>query len=501
MISKKTFLLVLFILLKFVMQHFLINSSYDLHRDEYLHLDQANHLAWGYESVPPFTAWISYLILKLGNAVFWVKFFPALFGACTIIVVWKTIETLNGGLFALCLGAIAVSFSVLPRINILYQPNSFDILSWTFLFYTLICYIKTRHSKWLYIAAISFSLGFLNKYNIAFLIAALLPAILFTNARILFLNKHLYFSMALSLLLVAPNLVWQYHHNFPVIHHMKELAETQLVNVQRTDFLKEQLLYFFNSIFLLILAFVAFFTYPPFKKYRFIFWCYVFTITIFLCLKGKPYYVIGVYPVLLGFGAVYLELLTRNDRKKWLRPVTILIPLILFVPAIKKMFPVVSPADIAAESKKSGMHRWEDGKEYLLPQDYADMLGWRELAEKTDNAYRSLNDKNHTLILCDNYGQAGAINYYSRQDIHAVSLNADYINWFILDSAILHVVSIKEKADDLSREKNLFDSVTLTGKVENKYARENGTVIFVLSSPKVNINELLRQEIKKRKVY
>ncbi|MBO9683803.1 MAG: glycosyltransferase family 39 protein, partial [Flavisolibacter sp.] len=102
--TKKNFILLGFILLKFLLQYALINPYYDLHRDEYLHLDQANHLAWGYLSVPPVTSWIAWIIQLLGNSIFWVKFFPALFGALTVLVVWKTIEELKGNLFALVLG-------------------------------------------------------------------------------------------------------------------------------------------------------------------------------------------------------------------------------------------------------------------------------------------------------------------------------------------------------------------------------------------------------------
>src|SRR5690606_234240 len=97
-------------------------------RDEYLHLDLGQHLAWSYLSVPPVTSWISYIIYLLGNSIFWVKFFPALFGALTILVIWKTIEELKGNLFALVLGATCILFSALLRLNTLYQPNSLDVL-------------------------------------------------------------------------------------------------------------------------------------------------------------------------------------------------------------------------------------------------------------------------------------------------------------------------------------------------------------------------------------
>src|SRR6478735_10558198 len=97
--TKKTLILLGFVLLKFLLQYILFNPYYDLHRDEYLHLDQANHLAWGYLSVPPVTSWISYIIQLLGNSLFLIRFFPALFGALTIVLVWKAIQELNGNLF------------------------------------------------------------------------------------------------------------------------------------------------------------------------------------------------------------------------------------------------------------------------------------------------------------------------------------------------------------------------------------------------------------------
>jgi len=107
---KNTLILFTFICAKFYLQYILIDSGYDLHRDEYLHLDQAHHLAWGYTSVPPFTSWISSLIYLLGNSVFWIKFFPTLFGALTIVIVWQSVKALNGNLFALVLGATSVLF-------------------------------------------------------------------------------------------------------------------------------------------------------------------------------------------------------------------------------------------------------------------------------------------------------------------------------------------------------------------------------------------------------
>lgn len=43
-----------------------------------MHLNFADHLAWGYFSVPPFIGGVAYCLKLLGNDPFWVHLFPAL---------------------------------------------------------------------------------------------------------------------------------------------------------------------------------------------------------------------------------------------------------------------------------------------------------------------------------------------------------------------------------------------------------------------------------------
>ncbi|WP_159467575.1 glycosyltransferase family 39 protein [Dyadobacter sp. 3J3] len=499
--AKKTFILCLFITLKFVLQYLVISPEYELHRDEFIHIDQGKHLAWGYLSVPPFTSWTAYLILLFGNSVFWVKFFPALFGILTLIIVWKAIEDLGGNLFALILGATAVTFSVILRMNMLYQPNSADILFWTLLYYSLLKYINSEDNKWLYVMGLALGFAFLNKYNIMFLVLGLLPALALSDQRKIFKNKHLYFSAGLALLVVSPNIIWQYQHHYPVIHHMKLLTKTQLVNVNRLDFIKEQFLFFIGSLFIILAAFLSFFKYEPFRKYLVFFWSFVFTLSIFIYLRAKGYYAIGLYPIFLAFGSVYLERIL-TARLLWIRYVALLIILLLFIPLLQIGFPVKSPADIANNPEKFkalGLLRWEDGKDHQLPQDYADMQGWKELAEKVDADYEKIEDKRHTLVLCDNYGQAGAINFYSKfKNIRAVTMNADYIDWIPLDEEIKNVILVQNADDDdkeRKKEQPLFRKVAMTGKIENQYARERGTIIYILLDAKVSINKILKGDI------
>lgn len=499
--KQKYSVLFFFLACKFIIHFFLIDAVYDLHRDEYLHLDQANHLAWGYTSVPPVTSWISYLIKLLGNGLFWVKFFPVLFGALTIFVVWKTIDELKGNLFAFILGTGCITFSTLFRLNILYQPNSLDALCWTLCYFLLLKYLNSHAVKWLFYLAIAFAFGFLNKYNIGFLLLGLVPALLVSAQRKIFLEKKLYLAALLALILISPNLIWQYQEGFPVVKHMRELADTQLVHVERWGFLKAQFFFFFGTFIVIILGLLGLVAYAPFKKYSVFFSSFLFTLAVFLLLKAKDYYAIGLYPVYFAFGSVYLASLLENRVGRVLKPICILLSLLFYVPVYRITFPNKTPEYIATHSekyKRLGMLRWEDGKEYALPQDFADMLGWKELARKVDSVYAQIPDKEHTLVLCDNYGQAGAINYYSKKGVKATSFSADYINWFDLSKPYKNLIRVKysgEKERELQQTSAFFETGKLVDSVENSYAREHGTLIFSFREAKVDINKRIRDEI------
>ncbi|MFH7017058.1 glycosyltransferase family 39 protein [Flavobacterium sp. FlaQc-47] len=505
--TKKTIILIGFILFKFVLQYLLISPEYDLQRDEYLHLDQAHHLAWGYLSVPPVTSWISYLIFLLGNSVFWIRFVPALFGALTLLIVWKTIKVLKGNLYALVLGATCILFSSLLRINMLYQPNSLDVLCWTAFYYVIIQYISTEKPKWLFIGAILFAFGFLNKYNILFLLIGLLPALILSDQRKVFTEKKLYFALILGLVLILPNLLWQYNNQFPIVHHMKVLSQTQLVNVDRLGFLKEQILFFIGSFFVILAALYALLFYKPFAKFKLFFASIIFTLVVFIYLKAKAYYAIGLYPVYIAFGAAFLSQILQTGWKRYLKPVFIILPLLFFIPMYYLSFPNKSPEYIVnhpEKYKKLGMLRWEDGKDHDLPQDFADMLGWKELARKTDSVYALMPNTEKTLVLCDNYGQAGAINYYTKKGIKAVSFNADYVNWFNLNIQYKNLIRIKtheEHNNEFKETSPYFESSKIAGEVTNKYAREYQTIIYVFTNAKININKRIEDEIKQEKSY
>jgi 4-amino-4-deoxy-L-arabinose transferase-like glycosyltransferase len=220
---KGYWILILLVFIKLILQYVVVNPVYELHRDEFLHLDQAKHLAFGFISVPPFTSLVSRIIFLFGGDLFWIRFFPALFGALTLVFVWLIVESAGGGLYAKILASAALLFSPLLRINILFQPNSFDILIWTVIFYLLIRFIQSEKPLWLYLTVIIAAIGLYNKYNLVFLMSGLLISMLLTEKRKILGSHSFWKAILLGILLFLPNIIWQIVNHFPAAEHMKVL--------------------------------------------------------------------------------------------------------------------------------------------------------------------------------------------------------------------------------------------------------------------------------------
>lgn len=495
-------LLIVFIAIKMVVQLLIVNPIYELHRDEFLYLDQARHISFGFISVPPLSSIISALIFSFGGGMFWVRFFPALFGALTMIFAWLTIEVLGGKAYSKVLVSCALLFSIYMRLNILYQPNAFDILAWTAAFYFFIRYIRSAENKWIIFLMLTFVFGFYNKYNIVFLLAGLLLGVLLTKHRNIFSKKSFYFSLVVGLILILPNILWQISNNFPVIHHMMALKSTQLNYTSTSGFIVEQFLFMSGSLLVLIAAFVGLFFYRKFEDYRVIGFVYLIVITIFILLKAKGYYALGLYPVLLVFGGIFLESTLKGFWKKFAFGILILGNLVSFLYIYDIMLPVKNPEDIIANKEKFerfGLLRWNNGKNYNIPQDFADMLGWREMSEKALIAYKSIpaEEKEQTIIFCDNYGQAGSLNYYNRNKMpEAYSASTDYIFWIPRIKVIKNVLFVGEKPGHEIQ--SMFKRVELVGVVENEFAIENKTGIYLLSGANANFTNIFYRLMDKR---
>lgn len=495
-------ILLLLILAKFILQYAMVNPIYELHRDEFLYLDQAFHPAAGYISVPPFTSWVAAVIHLLGGGLFWIRFFPALFGVLTIIMIWFIAEELDGGLSAKVIASVLFIFSPFARMNILFHPNAFDILIWTIIFYTFIKFIRSQDNKWLLLSGVVSAVAIYNKYTTFFLILGLLIGILLSFQKKILTNKYFYLAVVVCTLLILPNIIWQVSNDLPVIYHMKALNNKQLINNSYIEFLIAQPSFLMFGSFLVIAALWSFIFYKPFREFQFIGCTFFAVILLFTFSRAKSYYALGLYPVLLAFGCTYLERIFKKS-KVAIFSVLGLTSIITFFFLGPYIMPYHSPDYIAKNQKfynKMGLLDWEDGSKRQLPQDFANMIGWKELATKTLGIYKQIQDdeKKSTLIFCDNYGLAGAVNYYNRGYMpEAYSLGTDYIFWIPKYPVIKNIIWIGPEPDNATQ--NLFNNVQVKDEIENKYAEEYGIRIYLLSQPKTDITSIFYNMIAEKK--
>ncbi|MEJ7681458.1 MAG: glycosyltransferase family 39 protein [Segetibacter sp.] len=212
---------------------------------------------------------------------------------------------MGGKSFAQFIAGICLITGAYLRVHFLFQPNFLEIFFWTLSAYYIVRYINTEKAKYIYCLCISLALGWLSKYSVAFFAFGIFVGLLLTKSRNLFASKHLYLAALLALLIITPNLLWQYNHKWPVVHHMKELRETQLLYIKPFDFFKNQLLMHLPYFFVWFGGLVWLLFFPTGKPYRILAWIYITVIVLLTVSNGKDYYTLGAYPMLLpqaGFG-------------------------------------------------------------------------------------------------------------------------------------------------------------------------------------------------------
>jgi 4-amino-4-deoxy-L-arabinose transferase-like glycosyltransferase len=155
----------------------------------------------------------------LGGSFFWIKFWPGLFGALTLIVTASIAKELGGKLFARFIAGLGILFSAYMRIHFLFQPNFPEIFFWTLSAYYLIRYINTQQNKYLYLLVFALALGWWSKYSVLFFSVSTVLSILFTKHRTILTKKHFWLATLLGIIFILPNIFWQYFHKFPLIRH------------------------------------------------------------------------------------------------------------------------------------------------------------------------------------------------------------------------------------------------------------------------------------------
>lgn len=129
-----------------------------------------------------------------------------------------------------------------------------------------------------------------------------------------------------------------------------------------------------------------------------------------IALHAKPYYPVGAYPLLFAAGAVTIEAAIRHAAARG--AITAAIALFAAI-AVPFAVPILPVERFAAYQTVIGIAPKIQEKRALgvLPQHYADMFGWTELAQLVGRAYQSLpeEERRQAVFLANNYGEAAAI--------------------------------------------------------------------------------------------
>jgi hypothetical protein len=498
-------LLILVLALISISIHLFVINNLEYHRDELLYFSLGLHPAAGYATVPPLIGWIAWLMETLfGYSVFAVRLFPALLSGAMIFLAASMVKELGGSQYAAFLAALGLLISnFFLRTFSLYMPVFIDIFLWTLCIYLIIKYINSKKGKFLLIFGIIAGIALLNKYLVGLLFAGIIIIIPFTEHREVFSKKMFWAGIVAGFIIFLPNLIWQVSKGFPVFHHITELYDTQLVHMDYSLFLKEQLLMPITGTVFTIPGLIFLLLNKKIKKFRFLGFLTIFIIASLMILKGKSYYTLGIFPLLIISGAVAYG---HWIKKIWLRVVFPMVLVLLTIPVIPFGIPVYNQAGLIKYFKvledKYGIdvgRRFEDGSIHSLPQDYADMLGWEELTCITNKAYRMIGDNKACFIYCENYGQAGAITIIGKRYglPEAISFNESFRYWIPekFDPEITSFIYINRKlGEDIQR---LFGRISLVGKISNPDAREYGTSVYLCENPLISFNQFWSERLKR----
>lgn len=496
--------ILLFVALKVILNLFAI-SHFGFQRDELLHLALGDHLAWGYKEVPPFIALLGSINTSiLGGSVFATRIFSTVAAG---LIIWFTgliTVELGGRRFAITLACLSLICSpAFLASDYLFQPVVFDQLWWVLAVYLAVKYINTSSIKYLYLIGIVTGGGLLTKYTMGFFALALVIGLLLTKQRRLLLNRHFWFAMLIALVIFLPTMLWEYNHHFPFFTHMGQLRKSQLQYVKSSDFIVQQLLV--NGVAVILWVTGFFFLLFAFKlrKYQFLAFAYLAVFLFLLEMNGKSYYLFGAYPMLFAAGAYGFERWIKNAALRTIVTLVFTLPVVRVAPILLPVLPLnTTLAYFDHVNQKYPFLRfistWGDRKVHRTSQDYADMFGWDEITSKVDSAYKTLtpDQQKHTIILADNYGEAGAIHHYGKQyhlpDV--ICLNSSFALWSPTSIANADfIIYIDDNNNVTTKVGALAASYKKTGQVDNPLAVEYGTGIYLISHPIPQLNQVYQQ--------
>jgi hypothetical protein len=420
--------------------HMLFNGRYGYFVDELYYLACSHHLDWGYVDQPPLIAVITWLErVTLGDSLHALRFLPAVASGLLLLLTGSIVRELGGRLYAQVLACVAVIVAPLYLgLDNLLTMNAFEPLFWMGCALVAIKIIKGGSPRlWLLFGLLA-GVGLQNKHSMLFFGFGFLAGLLLTKERRFLRSPWLWLGGLLAFLIFLPNLVWEIHRGFPTIELLRNVQRSgRNVSLSSASFLAQQILVMQPLASPLWLAGLWYFLRDDAgRKFRVLGWTYLIILLCFLILKGRVYYLAPAYPMLFAAGAIAFQRFAERGNRAWLKPAYVAALLVTgALVAPFTYFPILPVEKYLAYSRvlHFGPPKIENHKMGPLPQLYADMYGWKEMAEAVAGAYNRLSpeDKQRCAIFGQNYGQAGAIDFFgARMGLpNAISGHQNYFYW------------------------------------------------------------------------
>ncbi|MDP8243296.1 MAG: glycosyltransferase family 39 protein [Candidatus Hinthialibacter antarcticus] len=473
-------------------------EPYGMFRDEYYYIACADHLDWGYVDHPPLCALLLAPVRMLGGeSLFALRLLPAIFGAAVVFLAgWITAE-LGGKRFAQWLAVTAtIALPSHLAIHTFYSMNPIDHFFWALAFLLIIKLIQNpAPSLWIALG-VALGLGLQNKISVLFLGFGFAVGILLTPQRKWLLDKWLWICGAISMLIFLPHIIWQVAHGWPTLEFIHNASQYKNTPLSPLEFLKEIMLHanpFALPIWTAGLIWLLLFR--DGAAYRLLGWLFVAVIAVFLIQNAKPYYLAPAYPLVMAAGAVCWEK-WLSGRLAFAKPILLGVIIVGGVVVAPIVLPVLSPAASIQYSEALGIRpsSGEKSDSGALPQLFADMIGWEDMARQLSEAVQSLpeNERANCVLIVSNYGQAGAIDFFrDKYNLPPVLCpHNNYWYWADLDmdaSVYITIISLEDNQE-------VFETVEPIGEIERPLSMpyENNRAIYRCADPKTPIKDLWR---------
>jgi len=377
-------------------------SGYGYHRDELYFLAAGKHLAWAYADQGPLTPLIARAMDEIARDSLTALRLPsALASGATVLITGLLARELGGSRRAELLAAsCAAVASIVLFTGHLLSTSTIDLLAWTSLSLVAVRAVRTGEDRLWLAAGVVLGVALLNKPLPAFLALGLLAGVALAGPRRLLRNPYVWSGAAIALLLWSPWILWQADHGWPQLDVSRSVAEGRSTSSEPWWAVVPFQLLLVSPLLapVWIAGLVRLFRDPAVREFRFLAWAWAVLAVVFMASGGKPYYLAGFLPALLGAGAAEVDGWIERGRRRARKAV-----LIAALVASGAVSATIALPVLAAE---------DAGPAIDVNEDVGETIGWPELARSVAAVEERLADRGRAVILTSNYGEAGAIDRY-----------------------------------------------------------------------------------------